>query len=63
VIKCPQEREDAFERALFVTKQGACKVCPGATKECYRCAPISGRCLECYDSENWKISGTKCVKK
>ena len=52
-----------MEWALYLTKQGECKVCPGATKECFRCASISGRCLTCYDNKKWKTSGTKCVKK
>ena len=58
----PQAVDD-FNRGMHDTKNGECKVCPGAEQECARCASISGRCLECYDPIGYKPSGTKCVKK
>jgi hypothetical protein len=48
-----------MEFALYLTKQGACKVCPGTPKEFLCCASISGRCLTCYDYKGWKTSGTQ----
>jgi hypothetical protein len=48
---------------MYDTKNGECKVCPGAELECAKCASISGRCLECYDPVGYKPSGTKCMKK
>ena len=58
-----QER-DEMDRGLYLTKTAGCAVCPGADKECARCASGSGRCLACYNFNTHKPSGgASCVPK
>ena len=60
----PQEMDD-FNRGVWMTEKGHCKVCPGSEDDqCAKCANKTAKCLKCYDNKKYKPNGGfACVKK